>query len=132
MSRPRTLCSVAERINDGTPPSVAVCEFMDEFLKAASLQEQMDMLIEPPLPTNDNKIDAMLGAIAEYLTKQHRLSRVPAWVSEPDRFLLEPWFTAGCDTPEMREYLACSSPAEFRHHNIFTEEAPLRRAGSRF
>jgi hypothetical protein len=28
----------------------------------------------------------------------------------------------------MKEYLAFTSPAEFRSRNIFTEERPLRRA----
>lgn len=32
----------------------------------------------------------------------------------------------------MREYLALMSPAEFIHHNIFTEPQPLRRARLRF
>ena len=132
MTRPRTLCSVAQRLGDGTPLSVAVPEFMDEFLNATSAEARLAMLTERPALTADAKIDALLGAIAEYLAKQHRLAVVPGWASEPERILAEPWFTTQCDTPEMREYLACSSPAEFRHHNIFTEETPLRRAGSRF
>jgi hypothetical protein len=105
---------------------------MDEFLKAASAEERLAMVTDRPPLTGDDKIDALLGAVAEYLAKQHRLARVPAWASEPERVLSSPWFTTTCDTPAMREYLACSSPAEFRHHNIFTEETPLRRAGSRF
>jgi hypothetical protein len=132
MSRPLTLRSVAERIIEGVPMLVSVSEFMDEFVKAKSQEHHVVMLVDPPPSTNDQKVDALLGAIAEYLTKQHRLPMVPKWASEPDRFLAEPWFTTSCDTPEMREYLACSSPAEFRNHNIFTHETPLTRAGSSF
>ncbi len=132
MSRPRTLCSVAERIREGTPLSVAVPEFMDEFIKAASAEEKLSMLLDEPPLTGAIRADALLAAIAEYLAKQNRLPVVPRWVSNTNRRLAEPWFTTESDSPAMREYLACSSPAEFRHHNIFTNETPLRRAGSRF
>ena len=66
--------------------------------------------------------------MAEYLAKQHRLDRVPKWVSDPCRRLDEPWFTTSSSEPAMKEYLAFTSPAEFRSRNIFTEERPLRRA----
>jgi hypothetical protein len=68
--------------------------------------------------------------MAEYLAKQHRLGGVPRWVSQPWRRLDEPWFTTSSTEPAIREYLASTSPAEFRSRNIFTEERPLRRARS--
>ncbi len=56
---------------------------------------------------------------------------MPHWVAGPTRFLTEPWFTNAAGDDAMREYLAFTSPAEFRHHNIFTEAQPLRRATQR-
>jgi hypothetical protein len=93
----------------------------DSKAKLASVEE------EPGL-TCDRRLDALVGAMAEYLAKQHRLGRVPRWVSTPSRHLDEPWFTTSSTDPAMREYLAFASPAEFRSRNIFTEERPLRRA----
>jgi hypothetical protein len=78
--------------------------------------------------TGDGRLDALVGAIAEYLAKQRRLGRVPPWVCDPARRLDEPWFTTASSSAAMREYLTFSSPAEFASRNIFTEETPLRRA----
>ncbi|WP_409191339.1 hypothetical protein [Bradyrhizobium sp. RDM4] len=78
--------------------------------------------------TRNDRLDALVGAIAEYLAKQRRLGQVPAWVCDPARRLAEPWFTASSPSDAMREYLTYASPAEFASRNIFTEERPLRRA----
>ncbi|MFN3076338.1 MAG: hypothetical protein ABT940_05575 [Alphaproteobacteria bacterium] len=131
MSRPRTLCSVAEHIRDGVPESVAIPEFMDEFIAVTSRDARLAMMMEEPPFIGMPRIDALLGAIAEYLAKQNRLAMVPPWAGHAGRCLEEPWFTTDIDSPGMKEYLAWASPAEFRHHNIFTAEVPLRRAGSR-
>jgi len=39
------------------------------------------------------RLDALVGAMAEYLAQQRRLGRVPHWVCDPARRLAEPWFT---------------------------------------
>jgi hypothetical protein len=128
MTRPVTLSEAAERIAQGAPRDVALAEFLDSFYIEASAEARLTMLAgEPPL-SGDARLDALLGAIGEYLAKQHRLARVPPWVGDPRRVLVEPWFTGADDSDGMREYLAVSSPAEFIHHNIFTEPTPLRRA----
>jgi hypothetical protein len=78
--------------------------------------------------TNDKRIDALVGAIAEYLAKQRKLGHVPHWTSAAIRYLDRPWHTCAFEDDAMREYLTFSSPAEFASRNIFTEERPLRRA----
>jgi hypothetical protein len=78
--------------------------------------------------TRNDRLDALVGAIAEYLAKQRCLGRVPGWVCDPARRLAEPWFTTSSLSDAMREYLTFASPAEFASRNIFTEERPLRRA----
>jgi hypothetical protein len=128
MTRPVTLCEAAERIAQGAPRDVALAEFLDNFYVEVSGEARLAMLAaEPPL-SGDVRLDALFGAIGEYLAKQHRLVRVPPWVGHPCRVLAEPWFTGADDSDGMCEYLAVSSPAEFVHHNIFTESMPLRRA----
>jgi hypothetical protein len=128
--RPSTLAEAVERIQAGDPQDVALAEYVDTFLTAPDDVSRYTTLEQEPARTNDPRLDALVGAIAEYLAKQYRLGRVPAWAGQPCRRLDEPWFTTSSEAPAMREYLAYASPAEFRWRNIFTEERPLRRARS--
>jgi hypothetical protein len=125
--RPNTLAEAVERIRSGEPRDVALAEFVDSFLSLGPVEQYESIELEPQI-TNDGRLDALVGAIAEYLAKQHRLGRVPKWVYGVNRKLGEPWFTTSSTEPAMHEYLAFASPAEFRSRNIFTEERPLRRA----
>jgi hypothetical protein len=127
---PNTLAEAVERIQDGSAQDVVLAEFVDAFDLAQSDRDRYASLEREPKLTGDDRLDALVGAIAEYLAKQRRLGRVPAWVSDPGRRLATPWFTIASPSDAMREYLSFSSPAEFASHNIFTEERPLRRARS--
>ena len=128
--RPSTLAEAIERVRGGEPYEVALAEFVDSFLSALDSGAPFAAIETSPPLCGDARIDALAGAIAEYLAKQHRLGRVPGWTSAPCRRLDEPWFTTSSTSPGMREYLTFSSPAEFRSRNIFTGERPLRRARS--
>ncbi|MBV8398344.1 MAG: hypothetical protein JOZ17_06350 [Acetobacteraceae bacterium] len=126
--RPNTLAEAVEWIEAGAPQDVVLAEFVDRFdsvetdlLRYASIER------EPKL-TADERLNALIGAMAEYLAKQRRLGRVPLWCGGPARRLSSPWFTTSSASPGMREYLTFSSPGEFASRNIFTEERPLRRA----
>jgi len=126
--RRRTLAEAVERIQSGVSRDVAIAEFVDTFDLASTSEECYAAIAEVPALTNDRRLDALVGAIAEYLAKQHRLGRVPPWVSGPVRYLDRPWHTCSSADDGMREYLTFASPAEFASRNIFTEERPLRRA----
>ena len=128
--RPSTLAEAVERIRTGESQNIALAEFVDSFVSAGAAEQYRSIEQEPRI-TNDAKLDALVGAIAEYLAKQYRLGRVPRWVYAANRSLDEPWFTTSSSEPAMQEYLAFASPAEFRSRNIFTEERPLRRARAR-
>jgi hypothetical protein len=128
--RPDTLSEAAERVFGGEPAWKAIGEFLDVFYLAGSAEERLAAIQDDPPLTGDDKLDAVLGAAAEYLAKLYRLPQVPEWVGGPKRVLAEPYFTTSVTSPGMREYLTFSSPAEFRWRNIFTEERPLRRARS--
>lgn len=129
--RPRTLSEACDRIRHGEPAWKAVAEVLDVFYSAAGRDAQLAVLRDEPGPTGDERHDALMAAAAEYLARQHRLGSVPAWTRDPRRILREPWFTTSSEDPGLREFLAFSSPAEFRSRNIFTEERPLRRASQR-
>jgi len=126
--RPATLAEAVERIQAGSPRDVVLAEFVDTFDLAKADNEKFASIEREPALTGDARLDALVGAIAEYLAKQRRLGRVPHWVCDPARKLDEPWFTTASPSPAMREYLTFSSPGEFSSRNIFTEERPLRRA----
>jgi hypothetical protein len=128
--RPNTLAEAVDRIRAGAPQDATLAEFMDTFDLAGTNGVQYEMIEDEPVLTRNDRLDALVGAIAEYLAKQRRLGRVPAWVCDPARRLAEPWFTASSPSDAMREYLTYASPAEFASRNIFTEERPLRRARS--
>jgi hypothetical protein len=126
--RPNTLAEAVERILNGSSRDVVLAEFVDTFDLAKTDQDRYASIEREPKLTGDDRLDALVGAIAEYLAKQRRLGRVPHWVSDPERRLDSPWFTTESPSDSMREYLTFSSPAEFASRNIFTEERPLRRA----
>lgn len=126
--RPNTLADAVERIEAGSARDVELAEFVDTFDLAETDQDRYASIEREPKLTGDGRLDALVGAIAEYLAKQRRLGRVPHWVSNPGRRLTSPWFTTAAPSDAMREYLTFASPAEFASRNIFTEERPLRRA----
>jgi hypothetical protein len=126
--RPNTLAEAVESIRAGAARDVALAEFVDTFDLAKTDQDRYALIEHEPKLTGDVRLDALVGAMAEYLAKQRRLGCVPSWVCGPGRCLSTPWFTTSDPTDAMREYLTFSSPGEFASRNIFTEERPLRRA----
>jgi hypothetical protein len=126
--RPNTHAEAIERISAGAPRGDTLAEFVDTFLALSDDAARLSALAASPKRTDDARLDALAGAVGEYLAKHYRLPQVPHWVSEPWRRLADPWFTTSSTAPGMREYLTFASPAEFRSRNIFTEERPLRRA----
>jgi hypothetical protein len=104
--RPSTLKEAVERLRDGDPRGAALAEFVDTFLLAPDADARYATIETEPPPSGDARLDALAGAVAEYLAKQYRLGRVPAWVSRPQRRLDEPWFTTSSFAPAMREYLS--------------------------
>jgi|SRR5947209_16515120 len=129
--RPNTLTEAFERMAAGDPHGTALPEFLDTFYLAPTEELRMQMLEDEPAPTGDARLDALAGAVAEYLSVQYKLPRVPGWAFAPSRYLDDPWHVSSSADAGMREYLTFASPAEFRSRNIFTEERPLRRARTR-
>ena len=91
--RPSTLADAVESIQAGSPRDVVLAEFVDAFDLAKTDQDRYASIEREPKLTGDVRLDALVGAIAEYLAKQRRLGRVPHWASDPARRLTSPWFT---------------------------------------
>jgi hypothetical protein len=128
--RPNTLAEAYERIIAGDENEAALAEFLDTFYLAPGSEQRLESLRQEPPLTGDARLDALAGAVAEYLSRQYRLPSIPFWAFGPARYLDRAWHTTPFDSAPMREYLTYASPAEFRSRNIFTEERPLRRARS--
>jgi hypothetical protein len=129
MARPSTLVQAAKRIAAGEAWDFVWAGFLDCFYLERDDEARRAMLRSEPTMSGNEKLDCFTAATAEYLWKQHGLgSPVPSWIMKPERVLREPWFATNLTAPAIREYLSFASPAEFIHHNIFTDEAPLRRA----
>jgi hypothetical protein len=126
--RPQTLAEAVDRVQNGEPQDMMLAEFVDTFDLALTSEARYMAIEQEPALTGNKKLDALVGAIAEYLAKQNKLGRVPAWTSGSARYLVSPWHTCRFEDHAMREFLTFSSPAEFASRNIFTEERPLRRA----
>jgi hypothetical protein len=126
--RPATLAKAIERVVAGEPQEFALPEFLDTFYLSPTPEAQLATLIDRPRPSGEVRLDALVGAMAEYLARQYALPSIPDWAFEPDRYLDRAWHVTPFADDAMREYLTFASPAEFRSRNIFTEERPLRRA----
>ena len=74
--RPATLAEAIERIIAGEPREKALAEFLDTFYLASTAETAARDCwpIEPPL-TGDARLDALAGAIADYLARQYRLPK---------------------------------------------------------
>ena len=128
--RPATLAQAYERVAAGADYETVLSELLDTFYLAPSALQRLAVLRDEPGLSGDSRLDALAGAIAEYLARQYRLPEIPDWAFEPCRYLDRAWHTTPFADDAMREYLTFASPAEFRSRNIFTEERPLRRARS--
>lgn len=126
--RPATLAQAIERIQAGETRELVLASFLDAIYAEPRGEARLAMITDEPAFTGDDRLDCLAAAMAEYLARQLLLARVPAWIAGPKRRLDEPWFTTPIDSPGMKNYLAWASPAEFRNHNIFTDDQPLRRA----
>ena len=126
--RPATLAEAVERVRFGEARDAALAEYLDTFYLASSPERRFATLADEPPQTGDVHLDALVGAMADYLARQYRLPQVPDWAFGPKRFLERPWHVSFFEGDGMREFLTFSSPAEFSSRNIFTEERPLRRA----
>ena len=79
--RPSTLAEAIERIEAGEPQEIALAEFVDTFLLAPDDEARYAAIAQEPQRSRDARLNALAGAMAEYLAKHYRLMRVPAWVS---------------------------------------------------
>gem|GEM_PF-462189 len=126
--RPHTVAEACLRVTSGEPWDRMMEEFLQSYYLADATAARVAMLAEEPILFKDERYNALVGAIAEYLYKRWTPEHVPPWIAARTRYLHEPWFPNVGDDPGLREYLTFASPPEFKSRNIMTDEEPLRRA----
>ena len=65
--RPNTLADAVERIQAGSARDVELAEFVDTFDLAKTDRDRYASIEREPKLTGDVRLDALVGAIAEYL-----------------------------------------------------------------
>jgi hypothetical protein len=65
--RPATLAEAVERVSSGEARDTALAEYLDTFYLAPSPGQRFATLADEPALTGDVQLDALAGAIADYL-----------------------------------------------------------------
>lgn len=122
--RPKSLSEIPIRVGQTNQLwSDGLAEFLDNFY-TSNPSDQQSMIDQPP-DLFDDKADAYLAAVAEYLASKYELN-IPDWVHDESRFLKRAYFPV--DLESVKPILIKESPLAFRRRMIFVEERPLRRA----
>ncbi len=124
---PYTLAQAYRDICTGTPPWVALNEFLHEWVDYAG--DRRAPLVAEPIPIASPSEAAeseswrwavFCAATADWLCGLDRVER-PAWVDEPVYMLVEPWYgfdAPGADKPHVRGRLERTTPEPFLRRNI--------------
>jgi hypothetical protein len=118
-----SLAEAADEISGGSDVLIAARNFLDQVngVDRATLQELIE---QRPSGTGDQRADAMLGALAEYVATRFDLCS-PAWAGEPARFLDRFWFVS--KEPAFRAISLVQSPAALKRRGILWPERSMQR-----
>lgn len=100
-----------------------VGEVLDDEAAATPADTAL-VVADAPAPTGDSATDALMAALAEYLTLQRGI-RAPGWSQDPDRVARPWWFVA--DAPAWVPTSLRESPRSFAKRGIFVTTAGLER-----
>ena len=96
-----------------------VWEFLEEY-RWEPPDAQPSLLADEPSPIGDERWDALLAALAEYLAAQHDLAP-PDWAEL--RVLRRPWFPAEL---KVQRTEAGGPPAAFRKAGVYLAASDLK------
>ncbi len=99
-------------------------ELVARFQKA-TLDERRRMLAAKPGLVGDERWDAFMGALAEWLAVSSGMP-APAWVSESTRYLSRSWWVTPLVAMQAWEY--AGAPAAFQNHGVYIHRDSLVNA----
>lgn len=117
------LVSTARRIVAGDEPWTAVREFLDEY-RLRPVDLRFAAVEGEPESCGDERWDALLGALAEWLAHADGLAR-PPWCVASQRFLRSWWVPF--DRPSVVARALVEAPAAFRRRGIMIPARSLGR-----
>jgi hypothetical protein len=123
--RPMTVADLAvhlSRAADDRTRWKLIWEFLEEY-RWEPADVQPYLLGEEPLPSGDERWDALLAALAEHLAAKLDLAP-PAWAEM--RVLRRPWFPA--ELKVQRTDALVRAPAAFRKHGVYLSSVDLEAA----
>ncbi|HVF75652.1 MAG TPA: helix-turn-helix domain-containing protein [Acidimicrobiales bacterium] len=116
-----SLVGLARCLGDGEPIRMAA-ELAHRYRAADSITRAR-MITAEPAPTGDERWDAFLGGLAEWLAVTTD-EAAPGWVHDDSRFLARGWWV----TPmrSMRAWEYAGTPAAFKIRGVFLHRDSLR------
>jgi hypothetical protein len=91
----------------------------------AAVSKRVALVATRPPSTGDQRFDALLAAIVEYLCARDEVL-APQWVDEEDRFLEAWWFMSGM--PSLYADAIAHSPISFARRGVFITQDALSYA----
>jgi hypothetical protein len=127
-----TVKSVFEYILSGTPPWVAIGNFLDDWKYTANSDEQRHAMVVDSLPPAGSEPElqrwaAFCAAMVEVLCSEVGIE-APEWTARPEYRLAEPWYLYPGKHPELRAWQEETSPLPFKQRNIMAGDRSLNRA----
>lgn len=96
-----------------------------EVFDHAGADRWWELVRERPEPVGDERLDALLAALAEHLCAGVGL-RAPLWVEAPERFLSTWWFVSGITS--LHADALVHSPISFSRRGVFVTSGALSYA----
>src|SRR5204862_7727437 len=81
---------------DTTPPTISTLFSLPSAPSPLSHSFPTRRSSDLPL-TGNAHLDALAGAVAEYLSRQYELPGIPPWAFEPVRYLDHPWHASSIE-----------------------------------
>jgi hypothetical protein len=100
-----------------------VGEVLDDEALGSAVETTM-VVADAPALTGDSQIDALVAALAEYLSLR-RCIQVPGWTEDSTRVSRPWWFVA--ETPAWIPTSLRESPPSFARRGIFVTSGALER-----
>ena len=122
-----TLNSILNDAAIGMDFYILLGDFLDEFYRAEQETRQAMISERPSVQDTPKEYLSFAASVAHKLANEYKLN-VPKWVFEPSCYLpgKQPFF--GCNAKgKLRLLFMYTSPAEFKHRNLFVDENVLAR-----
>src|SRR5258708_26631264 len=122
LTRPGTLAEVQRLVRvDGEKLRFCLAGFLDQFYSDREPESRYARITDDPGLSGEERLDALIGASGEHLSRRWQLGPPPPWAGNPARFLSPPWFVG----PErMRGFFFSRSPAAYLPRFIFSMHEP--------